>query len=265
VPVLPPPPRVTSAGRLVKKVTVAVLIGLLGLGMLGGIGYYAFYEARGLIEDRDVFARGVAAAEGRVEGKARSRRIFFHEYELTLRYTDRSGAHHSTRQAFDTAFGEVDEAQRPEIRYDPDRPDRAASSWSIDVTASRALWAALAALMALVGGFVVYAGARGVRDAVLERRAARDGREVRARLAEKSRVQYGNVTYALTAEPRPGQVVEQSAVLNKKSPWRLGDDAALAIYSEELGRLFLVEADGQPVVLDDRELAEARESRDLPT
>jgi hypothetical protein len=242
-----------------KKITSAVFIGLLGLGMLGGMGYYAFTLANDILDSRAIFARGVAAQDAEVEGTSRARRVVFHEYKLTLRYTDERGVAHTAKEEFDTILGEVDKDEPVEVHYDPTRPDRAASSWAVGLTTSRALWAAIAAAMSVLGGFVIFAGGRGVRDAFFERDAARDGREVRVRLAESSRDQYGNVTLTMTAEVTPGQIVNGRVTLNRKSPWRLGGDDALGLYCEQRRRVFLVESDGQPVVLSDAELANARE------
>jgi hypothetical protein len=256
--ILPPPPRVTSPGRVKKKIGGSIFIGILGLAMLGGMGWYAVSIFTGIVDDHDVFARGVPAAQSSVSGSERSRKLFFHEYDLTLTYTDKHGKSHSVHQSFDTAFGEVDEHARAEVRYDPKSPGVAVTSWSLDVTASRVVWGLLVAAIALVGGFLPYAAVRGGRDAFLERDAARDGREVRVRITEKSRDQYGNVTYELTAEVAPGDVVKGRATLNRKTPWTLGQGEALGVYSEQHRRVFLLESDGLPVVLDDRQLAEAR-------
>jgi hypothetical protein len=258
VPILPPPPRATSAGRLVKKLMTAFFLGLLGLGMFGGLGYYAFTLADDLLSDRKIFANGVVAEDAEVEGTAKARRLIFHEYKLTLHYTDKNGVAHNEKQEFDTMFGEVDDKSPVEVRYDPAHPKRAACSWSVDVSMSRGIWALTAALMALLGGFVVYAGARSMRDSFFEREAARDGTEVPVALHETSRDQYGNVTLEMTAEIAPGRVHKDRVVLAKKAPWRLEGDKALGLYCERRGRVFLVESDGQPVLLSDAELAEAR-------
>jgi hypothetical protein len=236
----------------------ALFVGLIGLGMFGGLGYYAFTLADDLIQDRKVFANGVVAEDAEVEGTARAQRLIFHEYKLTLHYTDKNGVAHNEKQEFDTIFGEVDDKSPVEVRYDPQHPKRAACSWSVDVTASRGLWALTAAAMSILGAFVVWLGARSMRDAFFEREAACDGREVAVRLTEKSHDQYGNVTFEMTAEIAPGRTHTDRAVLNRKSPWRLEGDKALALYSERRGRVFLVESDGSPVVLSDAELAEAR-------
>jgi hypothetical protein len=258
VPILPPPPRATSAGRLVKKLMTALFLGLIGLGMFGGLGYYAFTLADDLIRDRKVFANGVVAEDAEVEGTAKASRLIFHEYNLKLHYTDRNGVVHDEKQEFHTMFGEVDDKSPVEVRYDPAHPKRAACSWSIDVTVSRGLWALTTAAIALLGAFVVWLGARSMRDAFFEKETARDGSEVPVRLTETSRDQYGNVTFEMTAEVAPGRVHTERVVLNKKSAWRLEGDKALGLYSERRGRVFIVESDGLPVVLSDAELAEAR-------
>jgi hypothetical protein len=257
VPILPAPPRATSAGRLVKKLFASLFLAFLGVALLGGMGWYASTLVGSLQHDRDLFARGTPAADGSVEGEARTRRMVFHDYKLTLSYTDQDGKEHTSRQEFETLLGEVDQNSPAEIHYDPDHPDHAVCSWSVDVTASRATQAGLAILIALSGTVLFYGAARAGRDAFWERDAAREAQEVRAQLAELSRDQHGNVTYSVIAEVAPGHLVKDKAVLNKKTPWRLGEDA-LALYSPHHERLFLVESDGAPVVLSDEELAEAR-------
>jgi hypothetical protein len=264
VPILPPPPRATSVGRLVKKLMTAFFLGLLGLGMFGGLGYYAFTLADDLLGDRKVFANGVVAEEADVEGTAKASRLIFHEYKLKLHYTDRNGVVHDEKQEFSTMFGEVDDKSPVEVHYDPAHANRAACSWSVDVSVSRGLWALTSAAIAVLGAFVVWAGARSMRDSVFEREVARDGSEVPVRLEEKSHDQYGNVTFEMTAEIAPGRVHTERVVLNKKSPWRLEGDKALGLYSAQRGRVFLVESDGQPVVLSDAELAEARARAEDP-
>jgi hypothetical protein len=222
------------------------------------MGFYAVSLLRGVAADRALFARGAPAVEGTVGGEERSQRFVLHTYDLTLTYVDQAGVKRTAHQEIETVGGTIDDQATPEIRYDPASPDRAVCSWSLDVTPSRVAWGVLAGLLALLGGFVAYAGARGLREAFLERDAARDGREVRARVTEKGRDQYGNVTFEVTAEPAPGEVLTRKVVLNRRSPWMLGEGVALGLYSDQLRRVFLVESDGQPVVLDEGQLAEAR-------
>jgi hypothetical protein len=258
--ILPPPPRAVGAGRLFKNLMTALLLTLLGLGMLGGLGYYAFTVIDGLITDHTIFDSGVVAADGDIEGTSRARRAIFHEYKLTLRYTDEAGKRHVVKEEFDTVLGEVDSNAKVVIKYDPKHPGLAASSWSVDVTASRTAWGVLAAVVALLGGFLVVAALKQGRDAFLERRAAREGSEVRVSLTEKSRDQYGNVTYSISADIGPGQPYSGRVTLNsKRTPWWLDGNVALGLYSEKLRRVFVVESDGQPVLLSAPELAAARE------
>jgi hypothetical protein len=260
VSILPPSPRAVGVGRLIKKLLGALFLLSLGVGGLGGMGYYAYLETHQLLEDRALFASGTAATAADVDGTSRTRRALFHEYDLKLRYTDAAGVHHTARQQFDTVFGEVDKKTDVTIKYDPKDPSRASCSWAVDVTASRATWCVFAGLLAVLGGFLVYTAFHSARDSFLERRAARDGREVRMTLQETSRDQYGNVTYATTAEVAPGKIVKGRQVLTRKqTPWWVGGNDALGVYSDELGRAFVLEADGMPVVLTAAELAAAKQ------
>jgi hypothetical protein len=257
VPILPPAPRATSAGRLVKKLLTSLFLAFLGVLMLAGMGWYASTQIGSLQRDRDVFARGTPAIDGRVGGEVRTSRFVFHDYKLDLSYVDEAGNLHTGKQEFTTIFGEVDQNAPAEVRYDPAHPEQAACSWSVDLTVSRAAWAVLVVLIALCGGFLFYAAGRAGRDAFWERDAAREGQEVRVQIAELSQDQHGNVTYSLIAEVAPGHLVKDKVVLRHRSPWKLGEDA-LGLYWPHHERLFLVEADGAPVVLSDAELAEAR-------
>jgi hypothetical protein len=258
--ILPPPPRAVGAGRLLKNLMTALFLALIGLGMLGGLGYYTFTLIDDLITDRALFDSGVVAEGAAIDGTSRARRAVFHEYKLTLRYTDKAGKRHVVKQEFDTAFGEVDANAKVVIKYDPKHPDQAASSWSVDVTVSRVVWAVLVAMVALSGGALVFAALRSGRDAFLERVAAREGTEVQVTLRETSRDRHGNVTYALSAPIGSGQVHSSRVTLNTRRPaWWLAGDTALGLYSEKLRRVFVVEADGQPVLLLAPELAAARQ------
>jgi hypothetical protein len=260
--ILPPAPRTPSNGRLVKKLATGAFLGLLGLGMTGGMGFYSFTIADDLIEDRALYASGVSAPEAEIDGTSRTRRALFHEYKLTLRYTDKKGQKHTATESFDTMFGEVDKDEKVEIHYDAAHPGRAVSSWAVDVTVSRAVWAFVAALMSALGAFLLWATGKLVRDAFLERVAVREGHEVRVRLVQKSRDQYGNTTYDMTTEIGPGQyVTSRVTVPAKRSPWWLPGTGheALGLYSERLKRSFLVDDDGQPVALSSDELLAARQ------
>jgi hypothetical protein len=260
--ILPPPPRAVGSGRLFKNLITVLFLALIGLGMLGGLGYYSFTIVDDLITDRAIFDSGVVAANGDVEGTSRARRAIFHEYKLTLRYTDKAGKRHVVKQEFDTVLGEVDSNAKVVIKYDPKHPDQAASSWSVDVTTSRAIWAVLAAAVGLCGGVLVFAALKQGRDAFLERVAARDGTEVRVSLTEKSRDRYGNVSYSFSSEIGPAQAHNGLVTLGgKRSPWWLAGNTALGLYSEKLRRVFVVESDGQPVLLGAPELGRSGSRR----
>lgn len=263
--ILPEPPRSLTSRRLVKQLSRAAFLAAIAVLMGGGMGYFAVSWTRDLLDDRAIFATGTPALAGAVEGTERSRKFIFHEYDFTLTYQDQKGERHEVRQEFMTVLGSVDEKTDPEIRYDPTNPSRASTSWSVEVTVSRAVWCAFAIGIAGLGIFLLWAVFKTIRDAFLERTAAREGREIEVRLLEKSRDQYGNVHYGLTVEPTPGDTITATAVLNGASPFWLGEGVALALYSEAHRRVFLVESDGQPVALDDAALADARQRNARPS
>ena len=260
---LPTTPRKAKSRRLVKKLITAFLLFLLGLAMLGGLGAYSVVWTQDLLHDRALFASGEKATFGGVEGTQRSRKFFFHEYDLTLTYLDAKGGRHTAKQEFISVGDSVDEKQDPEIRYDPANPDRASSSWSVDVTFGRVIWSLLAFAISLIGGFVIYAVYIAARDGFLEQTAAKEGVEIRLEVSEHSRDQHGNVTYVLRAEPNAGDVIKGQTTLNKSTPLWLGERMALGLYLPEKRRIFLVESDGQPVDLSEAELWDLRKGADV--
>lgn len=261
--ILPHPPRKPKSGRLAKKLLTALFILLVGLGMLFGLGAYGVIWTRELLDGRALFASGARAEVLGVEGTQRSRNFLFNEYDLTLTYEDEKGAKHTTKEDFVSVFQSVDENSRVEIHYDPQNPDRAVSSWALDVEVGRWIWCVFAFLIAGVGGFVLFAVVKAFRDAFEEQRAAREGIEVRVLVNETGRDQHGNVTYKLEAEPKPGEKITGTAVLNGAAPLWIGDREALGLCLEDRRRVFLVESDGQPVDLDLEASRDARERAEI--
>jgi hypothetical protein len=256
---LPPPPRKLKISRFLKKLASAAFNVALGLLILGGMSAYCAWTILNLYSDRALFAHGIPAAFGTVDGTKRSRKFFFNDYKLDLHYEDAHGEQHTAHQEFDTVLGSIDETREPEIRYDPANPDRAVSSWSVEVSVSRGLWSLVSLLAALIGFRMSKLAIAAFRDALLERSAAREGREMRVELKEKSRDGRGNITYTTTFEPTPGEIVTGTATLNAQTPFWIGDGVALGLYAERHRRVFIVGANGEPLALDAEALANARE------
>jgi hypothetical protein len=261
VDLLPPRPRRASFKRFLKNLLFTLAIFAFGVGLAGGFAAYAIGTTRQLVDDREVYANGTLATDGRVEGTSRTRRFLLHEYELTLHFADQKGERHAVKQKFDAFLGSVDDDASVDIRYDPANPSRAVSSWSIDVTVSRAAWAVVSMLMSAFGVFVLWFAAKAVVRCFVERSAAVHGLEVRARLVGGQADQHGNVTYSLAAEVAPQKTATGTCVLSKgELPFWVGDQLALAFYHEAKNQLFLVDATGLPAALSDAELVRARDA-----
>lgn len=198
--VLPNTPRRAKAGRKTKKIAASVFLGVCGVALGGGLCYFAVQWLTELLADRQIWTDGVPAEFGEVSGEERSNRFVFHTYELTLSYVDAEGVHREASQEFNTVFGEVDTESTPEIRYLAAEPNRAASSWSVDVSMSRGLWVVLAFAIGLFGWSIVGIALVAIRNAVLEERAAIEGIETRATISSVKSDEHGNTTYVFRAE-----------------------------------------------------------------
>jgi hypothetical protein len=246
--VLPNVPRRARAGRKSKKIATSVVLGVIGLVLGGGMIYYAAQWLFELVSDRQTWSEGVSAEFGEVSGEERSNRFVFHTYELNLSYVDAQGVRRELAQEFTTVFGEVDTDNPPEIRYLPDEPERAVSSWSVEVSVSRAVFAVLAFVMSLVIMSLVPVALLAIRDAVVEERAAIEGIETRATICSVNSDQHGNTTYVFRADvPSEGRTLEGRAVLQGKAPWLITETTAVALYLPSHHRAFLVENDGAPI------------------
>lgn len=211
--------------------------------------YYAAQWLSELSSDRQTWSEGVAAESGEVSGEERSNRFVFHTYKLNLSYVDAQGVHREAAQDFTTIFGEVDTNSEPEIRYLPTEPARAVSSWSVDVSTSRAVWVVLAFLIALVMASLIPIAAFAIRGAILEERAAIEGIEARVSISTTKSDQHGNTTYEFRGEMPDGHALKGSAVLRGKLPWLVDETTAVALYLPSHHRAFLVESDGAPIEL----------------
>lgn len=254
------PPRASSTGHVVKRLLIAILVlGGFGIGFIVACSVFAVSETRDLIDDRALMASGVVASDGSVEGTHVVRRGIFHDYKLTLRFTDKAGVKRIVKRELDTVFGEVDREVRPVVRYDAKNPTHATCSWAVDVTASRIGWVVAMIGLAILGGFMVLLSVRAVRDTFREKRAAERGREIEASLAEVGRDQYGNVTYNVTAELAPGNVWKQRAAFGRRTPLWIRPGVAVALVDPEVDHVCVVDADGAPVKLSRDELGALRQ------
>jgi hypothetical protein len=139
-----------------------------GVMMLVGLMAAAFYVhftgggVRQFLEERAVWnsSRSVEAP-ALVEGKVKTNRLIFHEYQFKVTYAvDAEGTTRTEPLQFDTLFAKIDEGVEPRVRFDPAEPRRFALN--LAMLASTARWGALGFMLIagvlLVGGSIGFLG-----------------------------------------------------------------------------------------------------------
>ena len=101
-----------------------------------------------------IWTEGVPAEDVAVSGKVTTTKLLFHEYSLTVTYTDRAGKRRVGSLAFDTFCSTLDESAKQEVRYVAGDPSQFALSTAVAARAGR--------ISSIVFLFLVGAGGMGV-------------------------------------------------------------------------------------------------------
>jgi hypothetical protein len=126
----------------------ALAVGLVGLALIGiGIALSGS-EGRRILADDELWKQGAVAPWAEVSGEETTQKFLWHDYDLDVTYTDLEGGNHTAKTEFETFPIGANTNQAPEVRYDPNVPERVTVSWAIDASTWR--WASCGSFL-LVG------------------------------------------------------------------------------------------------------------------
>jgi hypothetical protein len=174
----------------------------LAFGVAAGLGYptWQAFEARNILADQALWARGLEAADGELSGRRTSHNFILNDYKLDVAYVDQSGTRHRGQAKFDLFLSSVADGAPVAVRYDPGAPDRFVLSWAILYSGGR--WASVAFFIIVgmgIGVICTLAGRDALRRLAEARQAARDSDDIEIALESIVQVkQYGRSTGVVT-------------------------------------------------------------------
>lgn len=187
-----------------------------GLAMLVGVGWWQSGEVRRLLDEKALWARGVAASGVEVSGRETTNRFLFHSYKLKVAYRDADGRRHGGKVEFDTVVGSIKNGRRASVHYAPEAPERFVLSWALEVERSR--WGSMAFFVAVgvvVGGLFVVVGVGALRKLADARHCAVRGEEVVARITkavqQTNHGKHTSTTYHFEGALADGRIVAGKA------------------------------------------------------
>jgi hypothetical protein len=174
----------------------------LVFGVAAGLGYptWQAFEARNILADQALWARGLEAMDGELSGRRTSHNFILNDYKLDVAYVDQSGARHRGQAKFDLFLSSVGDGEPVEVRYDPQAPGRFVLSWAVAHSGGR--WASVAFFIVVglgIGVACTLAGREALRRLAEARQAARDSDDIEIELESIVQMkQYGRSTGVLT-------------------------------------------------------------------
>ena len=254
------PLRVRASGHVKTALLLLLMVAFVVGGALGTTWFVSSSASIG--RDKDIWARGIPAADGSIHAKRTSKLIpwLIANYDGTVSYVDAEGARYAGDVDFWTMFGGPDTDQA-ELRYDPQHHDRFAINWGVEASGAR--WRAvivmtvLCALLTLAFAFGAWAILQNARG---ESRVAATGDEVELRVVScKPQVKEGKPTgkyvYELELDlpDGPKRIHRESAWLLSCAP---NDARVLGLWHGNPASLILIASDLAPLVVGDAERAE---------
>lgn len=265
--ILPARPLRLRAGAYMKSALLALLM-LVFAGLLGLATAWVSGGARTIGRDKDVWASGVPAQDGTINGKRSSKlglSWLIASYDFTVSYVDAEGARYEGKLEFWTMFGGPDVDEQAEVRYDPKRPERFAVSWGVEASGAR--WRAVIVLTALCGlTTLLFAWLAWVmvQDGRALARTAAGGDELQLRvIAETPIVKDGKATgkwrFELERDDGSGTrrtiIKEQSSVLHCApnnarvlALWTPGQPSSIVVPTRDLAPLAVSDAERREIV-----------------
>lgn len=156
-----------------------------GLAMAAGVIWWQIGEAHRLLEEKALWASGVAAEAVGVSGQETTNKFIFHSYKLDVTFRDGEGRRCGGEVEFDTVGGSVEGGREAEVRYARGDSGRFVLSWALEVESSR--WGAITIFVAVGGGFgalLIAVGIGALRKLADAGRCAVRGEEVVAQLTK---------------------------------------------------------------------------------
>ena len=185
---------------------------VVGLAMVVGVVWWQSGEARRLLAEKALWARGVAASGVTVSGRETTNRFLFHSYKLKVSYLDADGRRHGGKVEFDTVVGSIKNGRRASVHYAPENPESFVLSWALEVERSR--WGSMAFFVAVgvgMGALLVVVGVGALRKLADARNCAVRGEEVVARLTKVVRQtnhgRHTRTTYHFNGALADGRIV----------------------------------------------------------
>src|SRR5262245_58861749 len=132
-----------------RATLLAIPLLVFGLAAtIGGAGY-GIVLGHGVWADQRLWSRGVPAQWTQVEGTESTHRWIARTYELRVQWRGRDGIVHEQPIEFATFLGSVDQGAEPQVRYDPNAPNKIALSWAVDLAPWR--WLMNLVMIGLLG------------------------------------------------------------------------------------------------------------------
>lgn len=182
---LPDRPLKLKASFVWKSRLGGVLGIVAGLALAIGVVWWQSGEARRLLDEKALWARGVEARNVEVSGHETTNKFIFHSYKLEVRYRDAAGRQRGGEVEFDTVIGSVENGRKATVRHAPEDPERFVLSWALEVERSR--WGSVAFFVATgvgLGALFLVVGAGALRKLADAGCCAVRGEEVVARITK---------------------------------------------------------------------------------
>ena len=237
---------------------------LAGLAMAVGVVWWQSGEVRRLLDEKALWAQGLAAQDVVVSGEETTNKFIFHTYKLEVGYRDASGRRHRGKAEFDTVIGSVESGRVAEVRHAREDPNRFVLSWALEVERSR--WGSVAFFVAAgvgLGALFLVVGVGALRKLADAGRCAVRGEEVVARITkvvqQTNHGRHTSTAYHFEGAVADGRLVVGKAELPAKhQPLVLDPEGATMLVlatPEQPSRPVALRGDCHPYALTGVELA----------
>lgn len=232
-----------------KEVAKAVVWSLFGLGLGALMAWGAVTELRAVAHTARVWEAGVeASGDILYEGSVTTHAAILVDYDLEVTFSLDDGTPVTFDSDFTRFFTGPDEGDPIQVRYLPDDPGQAATSWQHEALTDTRIWAGICALMAVgspaMGLYLVWLSLSTLRKG---KSLAQTGRIVAARLVDLKTVQNNTVVRVTYALPT-GQTAKNEFLLKSGQPFVLeGGEEILALSSADGATCMALRNDGWPL------------------
>jgi hypothetical protein len=243
-----------DSGFAPKKIFSAAALGIVLLALSGGALWLTRENTLKVLHVKRVWSSGTTAEGGiAFEGEVQTTNFVFKSYELTVDFELANGEVQRFECEFDRFFTGPDEGDPMEVRYLPEDPSQATTSWQHDAMGHMWSWIAITLVMGVVAGAgSLWLVANAIATVRKVKELARSGQLIAVDVLEAKVVESDKVTTVTLKLKLPGggETSEQYQE-GKTDPHFLDNGARVVVLSSLDGqRVHLLRHDGYPLLLE---------------